>query len=144
MLNLIIDTILPGDHTLNLPPASQINLEIYVNNYSKQELLSEFLNLTNKVCLDKFATNFSELSDVDRLKALEACKSVNIRLFVDFITNLFRTYYTDVKVLEAINSGSIPPFPVGNVLENDDWGILEPVFERGRIYRSINPDGLIS
>ena len=67
MLNLIIDTILPGDHTLNLPPASQINLEIYVNNYSKQELLSEFLNLTNKVCLDKFASNFSELSDVDRL-----------------------------------------------------------------------------
>ena len=140
MLNLIIDTILPGDRTLNLPPASQINLDIYVNSYSKQDLLSEFLNLTNKVCLDKFASNFSELSDIDRLKALEACKSANIRLFVDFITNLFRAYYTNAKVLEGINSGSIPPFPSGNILENDDWEILEPVFERGRIYRSINPE----
>ena len=140
MLNLIIDTILPGDRTLNLPPASQINLDIYVNSYSKQDLLSEFLNLTYKVCLDKFASNFSELSDIDRLKALEACKSANIRLFVDFITNLFRAYYTNAKVLESINSGSIPPFPSGNILENDDWEILEPVFERGRIYRSINPE----
>ena len=140
MLNLIIDTILPGDRTLNLPPASKINLDIYVNSYSKQDLMSEFLNLTNKVCLDKFASNFSELSDIDRLKVLEACKSANIRLFVDFITNLFRAYYTNVKVLEGINSGSIPPFPSGNILENDDWEILEPVFERGRIYRSINPE----
>jgi len=140
MLNLIIDTILPGDRTLNLPPASKINLDIYVNSYSKQDLMSEFLNLTNKVCLDKFASNFSELSDIDRLKALEACRSANIRLFVDFITNLFRAYYTNVKVLEGINSGSIPPFPSGNILENDDWEILEPVFERGRIYRSINPE----
>ena len=140
MLNLIIDTILPGDRTLNLPPASKINLDIYVNRYSKQDLMSEFLNLTNKVCLDKFASNFSELSDIDRLKALEACRSANIRLFVDFITNLFRAYYTNSKVLEGINSGSIPPFPSGNILENDDWEILEPVFERGRIYRSINPE----
>ena len=139
MLNLIIDTILPGDRNLNLPPASQINLNMYVNRYSKQNLMSEFLNLINKVCLEKFASNFSELSDIDRLRALEACKSANIRLFVDFITNLFRAYYTNAKVLEAINSGSTPPFPVGNVLEDDDWEILEPVFERGIVYRSINP-----
>ncbi|BEI36596.1 hypothetical protein [Polynucleobacter sp. HIN7] len=139
MLNLIIDTILPGDRALNLPPASEINIDIYLSSYRKQELISEFLNLTKKVCLNKFKSNFSELSGADRLKALEACKSANIRLFTDFITNVLKAYYTNAKVLETINSGSIPPFPVGNVLENDDWEILEPVFERGRVYRSINP-----
>jgi len=139
MLNLIIDTILPGDCSLNLPPASQINLNIYVNRYNKQSLMDEFFNLINKVCLDNFGSNFSELSNDKRLKALEACKSANVRLFVDFITNVFRAYYTNPRVLEAINSGSIPPFPIGNALENDDWEILEPVFERGIIYRSINP-----
>lgn len=143
MVNLIIDAILPGDLSLNMPAASQINFSSYINTYSKQGLIDEFLNLTKQVCLDKFAVNFSELSNGDRLKALEATKSANIRLFVDFITNLFRAYYTNPKVLEVINSGSIPPFPVGNLLENDDWEILEPVFERGRIYRSVNSDGLI-
>lgn len=142
MVNLIIDVILPGDLSLNMPAASQINFSNYINTYGKQRLMDEFLNLTNKVCLDKFVVNFSELSKVDRLKALEATKDANIRLFVEFITNLFRAYYTNQKVLEAINSGSIPPFPVGNLLENDDWKILEPVFERGRIYRFINSDGL--
>lgn len=139
MFNLILDTILPGECTLNLPPASQIGFDIYINRHSKQDLMSEFLNLINKVSMDKFSANFSELKDADRLKTIEACKSVNIRLFTDFITTLFRAYYTNPQVLEAINSGSLPPFPVGNTLENDDWEILEPVFERGSIYRSINP-----
>lgn len=143
MVNLIIDAILPGDLSLNMPAASQIIFSGCINTYSKQELVDKFLNLTNQVCLDKFAVNFSQLSNGDRLKALEATKSANIRLFIDFITNLFRAYYTNPKVLEAINSGSIPPFPAGNLLENDDWEILEPVFERGRIYRSINSDGFI-
>ncbi len=143
MINLIIDTILPGDFSLNMPAASQIGFSSYINTYRKQGLIDEFLNLTNQVCLDKFVVTFSELSNEDRLKALEAIKAADIRLFVDFITNLFRAYYTNSKVLEAINSGSIPPFPVGNLLENDNWEILEPVFERGRIYKSINSDGLI-
>lgn len=143
MVNLIIDTILPGDRSLNMPPASQIDFNSYMDRYGKQKLMDEFLNLTNQVCLDKFVVNFSELSNIERLKALEVIKSSNIRLFVEFITNLFRAYYINPKVLEAINSGSIPPFPAGNLLENDDWEILEPVFERGRIYRPINPHGLI-
>ena len=143
MLNIVIDTILPGDYTLNLPPASKINLDGYVKAYSKQELVDEFLSLINQVCLDRFEKKFSELSNSNRLKVLEACKSQNIRLFMDFVANLLRAYYTSIKVLEVINSGSTPPFPSGNFLENDDWEILEPVFKRGKVYRSINPDDLI-
>ena len=143
MLNLIIDTILPGDSALNLPPASQINFDGYVANYSRQELVDQFLNMTSQICLKKFAENFSELSSTDRLKVLQACRNENIRLFLDFITNLFRAYYTNSMVLEEINSGSIPPYPVGNFLPTDNWEILEPVFERGRMYRSTNPNDLI-
>lgn len=143
MLNLIIDTILPGDSALNLPPASQINFDGYVANYSRQELIDEFLNMISQICLKKFAENFSELSGTDRLRVLQACRNENIRLFLDFITNLFRAYYTNSMVLEEINSGSIPPYPVGNFLPTDNWEILEPVFERGRMYRSTKPNDLI-
>jgi hypothetical protein len=45
-----------------------------------------------------------------------------------------------LQVLNSIQSGSVPPFPEGNYLENDDWEILGPVFERGKIYRTINTD----
>jgi len=140
MLNLIINTILPGDSTLNLPPASEINFDSYIKTYDKQELINEFLNLTSHLSLSKFSCEFAKLSNIDRLRVLEACKSTNIRLFVDFITNLFRAYYTNFQVLNSIQSGSVPPFPEGNYLENDDWEILGPVFERGKIYRTINTD----
>lgn len=138
MLSLIIDTVLPGDEFLKLPPASAIGLDIYIDSPGKQVQIDELQSLVNKVCLDKFAKTFTELVGEDRLRVLEACKRENVRLFVDFITNLFRVYYTNAEVLRAIHSGSTPPFPVGNSLEADDWGILEPVFERGRVYRPVN------
>jgi len=31
----------------------------------------------------------------------------------------------------VLNVGSTPPFPQGNILDEDDWEILEPVLERG-------------
>ena len=124
MLNLIIDAILPGDDSFNLPPASEINFEGFIKSYGRQGLISEFLNLIEQICADKFASHFLEMSSMDRLKALEACKIANIRVFMEFITNLFRAYYTNARVLNSIHSGSIPPFPVGNMLENDDWEIF--------------------
>lgn len=137
MISLVIDTILPGDATLGLPPASETYFDKYVKTYSKYNLLEQFLGLLQRVSKDRFENTFEELSSADQLNAINACKNVDVRLFADFVTNLFRAYYSDYRVLQIIGSGSIPPFPEGNVLEGDDWDILESVYERGKIYRPV-------
>ena len=67
-------------------------------------------------------------------------KLKNVRLFSDFLKNVFRFYYSDIKVLTLINVGSSPPFPEGNIIEEDDWTMLIPVYERGSIYREFDDD----
>lgn len=137
MIDIVISTILPGDTALGMPSASEIDFNEYIAKTSKHGLLEEFEELVQKISKDRLGDRFEMLSNEDRLKAINACKSVNVRLFVDFVTNLFRAYYSDSKVLQIIGSGSIPPFPEGNALPSDDWEILECVYERNKIYRPV-------
>ena len=44
-------------------------------------------------------------------------------------------YYRDDRVVRAIGLEPRPPFPQGHVVEQGDWSLLDPVRERGPIWR---------
>jgi len=46
-----------------------------------------------------------------------------------------RAYYRDPRVLASIGMEYRPPFPKGYLVEQGDWSLLDPVRQRGRIYR---------
>jgi hypothetical protein len=50
-------------------------------------------------------------------------------------------YYRDVRVMRALDIDVRPPFPVGYIQEPNDFSLLEPVRQRGEIYRKVpKPD----
>lgn len=136
-LDFIVDTLIPGDASRSLPPASRIDFDRYLANYSLEAVSSEFIAMLDQLCNEKFKRLFTELDSDEKLKAVNACKLINVRLFSDFVTHLLKCYYTSPTVLAKIGTGSIPPFPAGNIIAQDDWTILESVYERGKCYRDI-------
>ena len=46
-----------------------------------------------------------------------------------------RCYYRDARVMRAIGMEVRPPFPLGFVIEQGDFSLLEPVRARGKAYR---------
>ncbi len=46
-----------------------------------------------------------------------------------------RAYYRDSRVLRSIGMDVRPPFPIGYEVEQGDWSLLDPVRQRGKIYR---------
>jgi len=44
-------------------------------------------------------------------------------------------YYRDDRVMTSIGMEPRPPFPKGHVLQDGDWGMLEPVRTRGKVWR---------
>lgn len=134
-LNIIIDTMLPGDPELGMPNASSIIFIDYLERHNIVDVADEFVSMLDKVCGDKFSQSFIDLDATQKMQAINACKLVNVRVFSSLVTHLLRAYYTSQSVLMRISAGSIPPFPQGNSLPQDDWSILEPVYERGKIYR---------
>lgn len=46
-----------------------------------------------------------------------------------------RAYYRDDRVLKSIGVEVRPPFPKGYEIDQGDWSLLDPVRQRGTIYR---------
>jgi hypothetical protein len=136
-LHTLIDTLLPADEALNMPSASQVGVDAYVRQHGLETLYSDFVRIVEKTGLEKYGLSWLTMTDAQRLVCVNACKLVNIRLFSEVVSHLFKAYYSSPEVLAKIKSGSVPPFPSGNPLPSDDWSLLEPVYERGLAYRLV-------
>lgn len=135
MIDLVLATIIPADENLTMPSAAEIEFDSYTSRHQIESLVQSYLQLLNKISNDIYELNFICLDFEQRIKIIENSKLKNIRIFSEFLTHCFRAYYSDPTVLKKINSGSVPPFPIGNFLEVDDWSILEPVYERSYVVR---------
>ncbi len=139
-LDFVLDSILPADPALGMPAGSSVNLEAHMSRVGLASIIDEFLCLLDKASHESAGRAFTDLSAQERLAAINACRTRDVRLFSAFLTEALRAYYSDPFVLRRLASGATPPFPQGNVLGSDDWSILEPVFERGPIWRDIGDD----
>lgn len=136
-LAMILDTMLPGDPELGLPPGSSIDFSGYVERQDAGAAVASFRELVEDAARQRFDTAFFALNENQRLIAINACQRLDLRLFAAFVNHVLRAYYTDTNVLQRISTGAVPAFPDGNPLDDDDWTILEPVYERGPIYREV-------
>lgn len=50
---------------------------------------------------------------------------------------LLQCYYRDDRVVLALGLEARPPFPKGNVLEQGDWSLLDPVRSRAPMWRDV-------
>jgi len=137
-LNSIIDTLLPRDEALGMPSAAFIDFYTYLKQNGLTAVSLEFIQMLDKVCEEKIGASFVNLNQIQKMKAINSCKLVDIRLFSEMVTHLLKAYYTAPGVLIKIRSGSVPPFPTGNYLDEDDWTILESVYERGQMFRDVS------
>jgi hypothetical protein len=138
MIEIILDTIIPGDRKLKMPPASAIDFNMYTIKYGIENIVNAFIIEITKTSMKTFHGEFNTLDELQKNTVFKEVKFKNIRLFTEFIKHVFRAYYSDKQVLSILNVGASPPFPKGNHIGEDDWAILMPVHERGKIYKDFD------
>lgn len=135
MIVHFLDVILPGDEALSLPSANSLGIAETLKHADNGNQLDRFFQLLHEVADNKFKLPLSELNDEQYLKTIESSKRKDVRL-VNFVIDLCLSYYyTNANVLQRISSSPVPVFPEGNTLLEDDWSLLEDVYNRGPIYR---------
>jgi len=140
MIKIVLDSLIPGDTELNMPSASILDFASYEIKYEIQKIVIDFLLELAVVSNDEFLKNFDELDEYQKMKVLKVIRLKNIRLFSVFLKHVLRAYYSDKRILSLLKVGSSPPFPEGNEINDDDWTILSPVYERGPIYKVYDED----
>lgn len=129
----IFDLIFPGDKELDLPSASEINLHEIIYCYHSSDEINEFVGL--------FKCNDTEIRKPDKGFSIDRLMRKNARLAIPIIKSCMTIYYSCEEVLRVIQSSPIPLFPEGCYIEESDWTILEPVYEKGKVFREVNLNG---
>ena len=127
-LGALAAQIIPASEEYNQPAADD------------PEILKDILN-SGADLHDRLRAALDSLSGV----TLDAVKAAEFRdAFPDeaalIQTLTVQCYYRDARVMRALNIEVRPPFPGGYVQEPNDLSLLEPVRQRGAIYRKV-PEG---
>jgi hypothetical protein len=77
------------------------------------------------------------LSQQEQASLLTRLRGERIGMFAVVENIVARAYYRDDRVLAAIGMEVRPPFPKGYEVEQGDWSLLDPVRQRGKIYRKV-------
>lgn len=91
--------------------------------------------------------NTARASEDEVRKALAFAQSIDMPLqrataelqaspqLTPMVAIVMQCYYRDDRVMESLNMEARPPFPKGYEVPQGDWSILEPVQQRGKIWR---------
>ena len=79
--------------------------------------------------------NFAERPPAEQDAVLQAVQAELGMTFWAAVQRVTLCYYRDERVLAALGLRAGPPFPRGQVLEQGDWSLLEPVKARQPFWR---------
>lgn len=135
-LNSLLYLLLPPSDDGKMPSASDVGFLSYAHHKALFPSLTGGLRRINEKSLDQFGQCFSKLGNSDQFQLIEKLKRELFEFFHLLKSQIINCYYQNSCVLEAIGLDARPPFPSGNSLEQGDLTLLEPVYNRGRIYRA--------
>ena len=136
-LNALLDYMIPADETRGLPAGSQVQIERVLPSHVSMETL---VNLASKLhnLVNAQSAQLSALGADRFWKLIQSCRHDVDPILQEIGRWLLMAYYTDPRVREAVGVGARAPFPVGYVVHEGNLDLLEPVFARGPIYRSVD------
>jgi hypothetical protein len=95
----------------------------------------EGLKALDDLSTARHGERFSGVDDDRKRTLVEEFKGAQAQ-FVRMLTAITaQCYYRDDRVLEALGMEARSPFPDGFTVEQGDWSLLEPVRQRGKLYR---------
>ncbi|HAX96047.1 MAG TPA: hypothetical protein DCY35_05935 [Prolixibacteraceae bacterium] len=131
----LVNMIIPPSKDRKMPGAADIGFVDYV--YSEKALLwiQEGLSEITELSHIQYEREFSILSGPEQMRIIDGLRRRKFRFFSNLLAQVVSFYYQNDRVLALIGLESRPPFPQGYQLEEGDLTLLEPVYNRGKIYR---------
>jgi hypothetical protein len=79
---------------------------------------------------------FADLAAERRLVVANELRAEGGTPFAALTRLILLCYYRDDRVMRSLGQEPRPPFPLGHVVEQGDWSLLDPVRKRAPFYRS--------
>ena len=137
ILNSLLKIIIPKSKDGKMPSASEIGFFEYIAQYDSYiipEIIKHLKNI-NKLSQEKYKSEFIDLPEHEKDIIFKIISKTE-KIFIDkILEKILDCYYTNDRVLVGLGLDPKPPFPVGNDIETGDLSLLNPVKQRGEIFR---------
>ena len=138
MKELFFSTILPGDTNLGLNALTLQQVDSFLSENKRDIDWDGWFFILENTAKKVFGKSFSELEQEDRLISIDKAQRKNFRLATNIIVTCLEIYYTNPDVLVAIGASPTLPYELGQVIDGGNWDILDPVSQRGQMYRDVH------
>jgi len=134
--SILLDTIIPPNLEIGIKGGSSIDLEEILGTKEYTIITDKFSSLIIETANENHIRDLELLSIENLQKIIQKTKIKNFRFFNYIASLITEFYYLNRENRQALNLKTLPPFPEGNIIDDIDLTILEPVFNRGKIYRN--------
>ena len=135
ILNSILKMIIPASYDGKMPCATEMDFIGYLSYEDLTSWLVEGLIKIEYESNTQYNCGYIKLQDSEQKQLIDILRHKFNRFFSDLTTHVINCYYQHDIVLKNIGIEHSPPFPAGFHLEEWDITLLEPVYERGKLYR---------
>ncbi|MEE2703600.1 MAG: gluconate 2-dehydrogenase subunit 3 family protein [Myxococcota bacterium] len=137
-LACVLDEIIPPSEDGRFPGAGELGLVSYVGERAADlvPMIVQGLSSLDELASGRGAADFAALPRGERRGVLEELTAREAGFLPLLLFHTFSGYYQQPPVLEALGLEARPPFPEGHEVEPNDHALLDPVRERGPVYRS--------
>ncbi len=136
-LSTLAGMMIPASDKYAVPGADDptILADIIATARQHADVFEAGLKALDEYSRDKRNAAFSAL-DLDNRTAIVEVFQQTTPLFLRGITSITaQCYYRDARVMASLGMEPRPPYPIGFELSQGDWGLLDPVRDRGKIWR---------
>jgi hypothetical protein len=126
------DASLPGAGSLGVGEAIESKLGDAI------PLVVSGLTALDAKARERGAADFADLPSEERAPLVGEVSTAHPGFVELLVFHAYTTYYQHPRVAVAIGQKAEPPYPGGFELELGDLGLLDPVRQRGKMYREVS------
>jgi hypothetical protein len=131
----LLALIIPPSEDGKMPGAAEVGFPAGLTPWLRTGLLS-----LGEEARSKLDREFSALSAPEQMQIIDGSRSRLAQFYSRLTALIVQYYYQQDRVLLALGLEVRPPFPLGYHLDSGDLTLLEPVYERGQLYRDVTPN----
>ena len=151
-LQVFAGAVIPASAEYEIPGADDADIvaDILATARPYYDAVRAGLAFQDTVATAAYGVPFADLSEADRTDFVERSNTDGGFDHIEWefdpkalsgqrtlISIILQCYYRDDRVMQSLEMEPRPPFPQGFEVEQGDWSLLDPVKQRGKIYRSV-------
>lgn len=137
IFDVVLDQMIPEDSTRKKPSAADVGVFEYIaeRNPASFVEIGRQLDELDALASASYRKRYSELTRELQDETLNRLHAADSRFLLTLALQTVECYYLDRRVMSTIGLPTRPPYPDGYTVQRGDLSLLEPVRERGEIWR---------